>query len=80
MQDVHVKLSPILPWQKQYSTRRRLFTVTLDLNLRKKLINKWSIALHGAGEDQMDRPCTKCSITRSRGGEEYPAYNKKKEV
>jgi hypothetical protein len=35
--------------------------------------------LHGAG-DHMDRPCTKCSITRCRGGEEYPAYNKKKEV
>ena len=38
MQDVHVKLSPILPWQKQHSTRRRLVTSTLGLNLRKKLV------------------------------------------
>jgi hypothetical protein len=25
MQDVHVKLNPGLPWQKQHSTKRRLF-------------------------------------------------------
>jgi hypothetical protein len=40
----------ILPWQKQQSTRRRLFTSKLDLNLRKKLLKCyiWSIALYGA--------------------------------
>jgi len=26
MQDVHVKLNPGLPWQKQHSTRKRLFS------------------------------------------------------
>jgi hypothetical protein len=31
-----VKLNPRLPWQKLHSTRRRLFTSTLDLNLREK--------------------------------------------
>jgi hypothetical protein len=46
--DVHVKLHPELPWQKQNSTR--LFTSKLDLNLRKKLVKCyiWSIALYGA--------------------------------
>jgi hypothetical protein len=50
MQDVHVKLNPELPWQKQHSTRRRLFTSKLDLNLRKRLVKCyiWSIALYGA--------------------------------
>jgi hypothetical protein len=50
MQDVHSKLNPRLPWQKQHSTRRRLFTSKLHLNLRKKLVKCciWSIALYGA--------------------------------
>jgi hypothetical protein len=45
-----VKLNPELPWQKQHSTRRRLFTSKLDLNLGKKLVKCyiWSIALYGA--------------------------------
>jgi hypothetical protein len=49
MQDVHVKLNPGLPWQKQHSTRR-LFTSKLALNLWKKLVKYyiWSIALYGA--------------------------------
>jgi len=25
MEDVHVKLNPVLPWQKLHSARRRLF-------------------------------------------------------
>jgi hypothetical protein len=39
-----------LSWQKQHSTRRRLFTSKLALNLRKKLVKCyiWSIALCGA--------------------------------
>jgi uncharacterized protein YgiM (DUF1202 family) len=39
-----------LPWQKQHSTRQRLFTSKLDLNLRKKQVSSyiWSIALQGA--------------------------------
>jgi hypothetical protein len=47
--DVHVKLNPELSWQRQHSTRRRLFTNKLDLNLRKKLMKCyiWSIALYG---------------------------------
>jgi hypothetical protein len=50
MQDVQVKLNPELLWQKQHSTRRRLFTSKLDLNLRKRLVKCyiWSIALYGA--------------------------------
>jgi hypothetical protein len=50
MQDVHVKLNPGLSSQKQHSTRRRLFTSKLDLNVRKKLVKCyiWSIALYGA--------------------------------
>jgi hypothetical protein len=47
MQGVHVKLNPELHWQKQHSTRRNV-TSKLDLNLRKKLVNIWSIALYGA--------------------------------
>jgi hypothetical protein len=46
-----VKLNTGLPWQKQHSTRRRLYFISkLDLNLRKKLANCyiWSIALNGA--------------------------------
>jgi hypothetical protein len=32
------------------------------------------------GEDQLDQSCEKWgSITQSQGGEEYPAYSKKKE-
>ena len=51
MQDAHVKLHPILPWQKQPSTRNKAhFTSKLDLNLRKKFVkcNIWSTALYGA--------------------------------
>jgi hypothetical protein len=49
MEDVRVKLNPGLPWQNLHSTRRRLFTSTLDLNLRKKLVKCyiWSMALDG---------------------------------
>ena len=39
-----------LPWQTQHSTRRRLFTRKLDLNLRKGLVKcyNWSTALYVA--------------------------------
>jgi len=50
MQNAHMKLNPGLPWQRQHSTRRRLFTSKSDLNLRKKLVKcyVWSIALYSA--------------------------------
>jgi hypothetical protein len=35
--NVHVKLNPGLPWEKQHSTER-LFTSKLDSNLRNKLV------------------------------------------
>jgi hypothetical protein len=39
----------------------------------------WNVVLEKDGEDQLDRSCEKWrSITQSQGGEEYPAYNKKK--
>jgi hypothetical protein len=49
MQGAHEKLRPGLPWQKQHSTRKRLFTSNLDLELRKKLVKCyiWSISLYG---------------------------------
>jgi hypothetical protein len=48
MQDVHVKLNPGLPWQKQHSSIRGLFSPT---NVKKKLLKCyiWRIALYGAG-------------------------------
>jgi hypothetical protein len=49
MEAVHMKSNPELPQQKQHSTKGRLFTSKLDLNLRKK--NKsyiLRIALYGA--------------------------------
>ena len=47
MQDARVKLSPILPWQKQHSTSR-LSTSTLDLNLMKKLVLHLEHSPYGA--------------------------------
>ena len=46
-----VKFGVCLLWLKLHSTRKRaLFTSTLDLELRKKLVKCyiWSIALYGA--------------------------------
>jgi hypothetical protein len=50
MQNVHVKFNLELPWRKQHSTGRRIFTNTLDLNLRKKRVKWyiWGTALCGA--------------------------------
>jgi hypothetical protein len=50
MQDVHTKLHPGWPWQKQYSTDNTLFTNKTDLNLRKKPVKCyiWRIALYDA--------------------------------
>jgi hypothetical protein len=50
IQDVHMNLSPGLPWQKQHSIGRRLFASKLALNLGKKLVKFyiWSIAFYGA--------------------------------
>jgi hypothetical protein len=51
IEDVLVKLNVGLQWLKLHSTRRGLFfTSTLDLELRKKLVQcyVWSIDLHGA--------------------------------
>ena len=50
-EDVLVKLSVGLLWLKAaFNKKRTLFTSTLDLELRKKLVKcyVWSIALHGA--------------------------------
>jgi hypothetical protein len=50
MQDIHEKLRPGLPWQKQHSTRGRLSTSKLDSQLRKKIVKCYisSIASYGA--------------------------------
>jgi hypothetical protein len=42
MQDVHVKLNPALPWQKQRKKKETLFTSRFELNLTTKL-GKWYI-------------------------------------
>ena len=43
-------LNPGLPWQRLHLTRRRLFLLALDLDLRKKLVKCyiWSMVLYGA--------------------------------
>jgi len=48
MEDVLVKLNVGLLWLKLHSTRKGLFTGTLDLELRKKLVKCciWSIAFY----------------------------------
>ena len=48
MEDVHIKLNPGLPQQKQHSTRGRFFHKQIVLNLRKKLVKcyNWSTALY----------------------------------
>jgi len=45
-----MKLNPGLPWKRQQSTKIRLFTSKLDLNLGKKpvMCYIWRIALYGA--------------------------------
>jgi len=47
MQNVHVELNRGLPWQKQNSARRRIFTSNL---VKKKQENYyiWSIVFYGA--------------------------------
>ena len=39
MQDVHVKLNPGLPWQKQHSTRKRLFSQQFGLKFKEETSN-----------------------------------------
>ena len=51
MENVLVKLHVGMLWLKlQFNKKRTLFTSTLDLELRKKLVKcyVWSIALYGA--------------------------------
>jgi len=53
MQDVYMKLNPGLPWQKQHSINRRLFSPeNWAYPVGKKLVKCyiWSTALYGAGE------------------------------
>jgi len=38
MQDVHVKLYPGSPWQKQHLTRRRLFNQRIGFRLRENVV------------------------------------------
>jgi hypothetical protein len=49
MKDIGMKFNPGLPWQKQHSTRKTLFTNKFDSNLRKKLVKCYirNIALYG---------------------------------
>ena len=49
-QTVGVEFKFDMVWRKLHSTRRGLFTSTLDLELRKKLVKcyVWSTALYGA--------------------------------
>jgi hypothetical protein len=46
MQYAHMNLTAQLPWQKQHSTKKTLFTSKLSLNLRDKLVKCyiWNIA------------------------------------
>jgi hypothetical protein len=40
----------------------------------------WNVVLEKEGEDQFYQSCEKLSsVTKSRGWEEYPTYNKEKE-
>jgi hypothetical protein len=39
MQDVLVKLNPGLPWQKQHSTRKRLFSQQIGLTFKEETSN-----------------------------------------
>jgi hypothetical protein len=51
MQDIHVKLNLVLPWQKQHSNNNKiLFTSELDLNLRKKVVKCyiWGVTSYDA--------------------------------
>jgi len=47
MQDERVKLNPELPWQKQHSNKKTIFSSQLDLNSREKLVKCyiWCTAL-----------------------------------
>ena len=42
MQDVQVKLNPLLQWQKSAFNKKTLFAIILDLNLRKKLVKSYT--------------------------------------
>jgi len=46
-QELHVKFSPGLSWQKQHSTRKLFFSNKLDLKKPVKCYI-WSIGLYGA--------------------------------
>jgi hypothetical protein len=50
MQGVHVKLNPELPWQKQHSTRRRLFHQQTGFKFMDETTKCyiWSTPLYGA--------------------------------
>ena len=49
MKHVHVKWNPGLTWQKQYTTRRRIFSPA-NWTFKEKLVNCyiWSVTLYGA--------------------------------
>jgi len=64
MQDVHVKLNPRLPRQKQHSRRKRLFTSKVDSDLRKKLVQCYIWGISSCDAEtwtlrQADRKCLK---------------------
>ena len=41
VQDIQMKLNPGLPWQKQHSKRRGLFSTPIGLNLREKFVKSY---------------------------------------
>jgi hypothetical protein len=49
MQEVQVQLNPELPWQKEHSTRRRVFRQQIGLKFDSKVVNCyiWGLALYG---------------------------------
>jgi len=47
MQDMQVKLNPLLPWQRAAFNKKTLFAIKLDLNLRKELVKCYTwITVH----------------------------------
>jgi hypothetical protein len=49
---------------------------TLEVEVPGKF---WKVVPEKEGEDQLDQLCEKLSsVTKSRGGEEYPTYSKEK--
>ena len=95
IENIHVELKQGFALQKQFSTRRRIIhqqirhkfknVISKVLDFERSFVGRWTFdtsesGLEITGEDQLDRSCdTYRGVTKSRGGEEYPSYNKKNE-